>query len=425
MNLLNVKMNKIKEMNKRQILDKYTENVLKFTKSCIKFFDILTTPKLKIAIISYYYKKPVISGVGIHTRNLAKYLVKHNCKVHVFCSGEETDKYKEDGVIVHTIGKILNPLDDKHCKKRLEYDLFESEVTHEIIRENINERFDIIHTQGALTKSAFIIKKAYNIKWVHTFHAIEKLRIDKLSKEEKQFKDLISWIESTVNHCDGAIFVSNDLMKEGIKNYCLSSKTLIPNGVDIEKFVYSPIVNKNVLFIGRFSKEKGIDTIIEMIPEIMDIKDITLTLVCPYNSLKKGELKEMMDKLQEQKRIFKDRLEIITKSQDQEKLCELYKNCQVYIQPSKYESFGLCILEAMATGRPVVAFKVGGIPEVIGDTGFTVNTKKEFIKKIKDLLENKKECERIGKKANQRARIFDWNKIARETIQYYKEVKNE
>ena len=119
---------------------------------------------------------------------------------------------------------------------------------------------------------------------------------------------------------------------------------------------------------------------------------------------------------------YGERLKIINKPQDQQILKGLYQNCQVYIQPSKYESFGLCILEAMATGRPVVAFKVGGIPEVIGNSGFALTNREGFIYKVKELLENRNECVRMGKKANKRAKNFDWNLIAQETIKYYKEV---
>ena len=77
----------------------------------------------------------------------------------------------------------------------------------------------------------------------------------------------------------------------------------------------------------------------------------------------------------------------------------------------------------MAIGRPVVAFNVGGIPEVIADAGFIMNNKKEFIYKVKQLLENKGKCIKTGKNANKRAQNFDWDIIAKKTIQYYKEVK--
>ena len=394
----------------------------KISNSCISLLDILSKPKIKIALISYYYTKPTVSGVGIHVQNLAKALVKNNCKVHVFCSGYEDTVYSEEEIIVHTIGEILSPVDDKSCKKRLNYDIFESEVIKEIIRENEKQKFDIIHTHGALTKAAFILRKVYGTKWIHTFHAIEKLRVDKLSRDEKQFADLISWIESTVNYCDGAIFVSNELINEGSKHYSIKHKKVIPNGVDLEFFNYAPIKKKNVLFVGRFSKEKGIGLFQKIIPEIMSINNTTLTLVCPHKGLS-GELKEIRELLQKQQDIYKERLDIIEKPQKQEVIRKMYKDCQVYIQPSKYESFGLCILEAMATGRPVVAFNVGGIPEVIGNEGFIVKNTKELVYKIKELLNNKEKCTIIGKRASRRAKNFDWDLIAKKTIAFYNEVK--
>ena len=409
-------------MTIQSYLSRLLETGENISKGVMNLIDAISKPKLKVALISYYYQKPTISGVGIHVQNLAKYLVKHNCEVHIFCHGDEDGFYKDNGAIIHTIGKILTSVSDNFSKKRLEYDIFESEVVKEIIRENLRKKFDIIHTHGALTKAAFIIRKVYNIKWIHTFHAIEKLRVKKLSNEERQFEDLVSWIEHTVNYCDGSIFVSNDLLKEGIKAYKLKSKAIIPNGVDLQIFNYSPITERNVLFIGRFSKDKGIDILLKLIPQIMSIKDVTFTAVCPGSPVH-GELGEIRESIQKMQDKYGERLKIIDKPQDQQILKKLYQDCQVYIQPSKYESFGLCILEAMATGRSVVAFNVGGIPEVIGNSGFILKNKEEFIYKVKELLGNKNECVKMGKKANKREKNFDWDLIAQKTIKYYEEVK--
>jgi len=402
---------------------KFSEFSQKISTACLRMIDSLSKPKLKVAIISYYYQKPTKAGVAIHVQNLAKHLVKHNCEVHVFCHGDTNDYYKENGAHIHVVGRILTPTVNSFSKKRLEYVIFESEVIKEITRENLKRKFDIIHTHGGYTMSAFILKKVYDVAWIHTFHSVEKLRFKKLDKEEKEFEDLVVWVESTANHCDGAIFVSNNLLKEGEKCYNLKSKKVIYNGVDIELFDFHPITHKNVLFIGRFSKEKGIALMPRLIKGVMTIKDSTFTIVCPYTSIS-GELKEIRTSLLDMQKKYGDRLKIIDKPQDQEVLRELYRNCQVYIQPSKYESFGLCILEAMATGRPVVALNVGGIPEVIGNSGFAVRNTKELIYKVKELLNNRKECVSVGKKANTRAKHFDWNIIAQKIIKYYEEVKN-
>src|SRR3989338_9389218 len=116
------------------------------SRDILKVIDSIGKPRLKVALISYYFQKPTISGVGVHVQNLAKYLTKHNCEVHVYCHGEENGFYKEDGVIIHNIGKILTAVSNNFSKKRLEYDIFESEVVKEIIRENSRRKFDIIHT---------------------------------------------------------------------------------------------------------------------------------------------------------------------------------------------------------------------------------------------------------------------------------------
>ncbi len=380
--------------------------------------------KLKIGIISYYYEPPTISGVGVHTRFLAKSLSKNNCEVHIFCDNTDFASYRDGNVIVHNIGRTQSNVNSSSSKIRLNYFLFEAEVVKAVIRENAKREFDIIHTQGSLTKAAFILKKVCGIKWVHTFHAIEKSRIKKMSKEEKHFEDLISWIESNVNHCNGAIYVSSSLLKQGRKSYNIKSDIVIPNGVDTDLFRYAPITKKNVLFIGRFSKEKGIDLLPDITEKVMNIEDATITLLVPFSVLPKS-LEVIYNKILEYQKKYQDRVKIITKPTEQSHIANLYKNCQVYIQPSKYESFGLCIIEAMATGRPVVAFKVGGIPQVIGDSGVVVNDKKSFLSKIEELIKNRELCQNIGERACARAKTFEWDTIAKKTINFYKVILNE
>lgn len=395
-----------------------------FNKEISNLLGSLSEEKLKIGIISYYFEPPTISGVGVHSRLLAEFLAKNNCEVHVFCSNMDYETYKRENVIVHNIGRTLSSVNGSSSKKRLEYFLFEAEVVKAVIRENTKREFDIIHTHGSLTKAAFLLKKICRLKWVHTFHAIEKMRVRKLSKEEKHFEDLISWIESTVNYCNGAIYVSNPLYRQGRRSYSIKKNIVIPNGVDINFFKYSPIKKKNVLFVGRFSKEKGIEMFPDIIEKIMEIEGATITILAPYTVLPK-DLENIRDKICLCERKYKGRVKMITKPMDQSYVAELYRNCQIYIQPSKYESFGLCIIEAMATGRPVVSFRVGGIPELVGDCGFVVNDKKSFLSKIEELLNNRELCHSIGEKARARAKTFEWDTIAKKVISYYKVILNE
>ena len=98
-------------------LSNLTEISKKISKGCLSLIDSISKQKLKVALISYYYQKPIVSGVGVHVLNLAKYLVKHNCEVHIFCHGDTDNYYKENGAYVHVIGRVLTPVDDSFSWK--------------------------------------------------------------------------------------------------------------------------------------------------------------------------------------------------------------------------------------------------------------------------------------------------------------------
>lgn len=95
-----------------------------------------------------------------------------------------------------------------------------------------------------------------------------------------------------------------------------------------------------------------------------------------------------------------------------------YKAADIFVLPSieKFESFGLVNLEAMASGLPVVASKIGGVPDVIGDdSGILVPPRNPnaLAEAIIYLLDNESERKKMGENARLRARKYSWNEIAR------------
>src|SRR5690606_10653103 len=73
-----------------------------------------------------------------------------------------------------------------------------------------------------------------------------------------------------------------------------------------------------------------------------------------------------------------------------EELAQLYEECDIFVAPSRYESFGLIFIEAMAHAKPVVGTNVGGIPEIIrnGENGFLFKNEdvKDLTEKIQRLV---------------------------------------
>jgi glycosyltransferase involved in cell wall biosynthesis len=101
-----------------------------------------------------------------------------------------------------------------------------------------------------------------------------------------------------------------------------------------------------------------------------------------------------------------------------------YNSSDVFVLPSFYEGMPLTVLEAMACGLPVVAFRVGGLPDCVFDdiNGYLVEPGniKELIEKIKLAYENR---ERLGKNGRILVeKIFNWNYVVDRYIELYEKV---
>ena len=128
-----------------------------------------------------------------------------------------------------------------------------------------------------------------------------------------------------------------------------------------------------VLFVGRLESRKGVDTLLAAVPRLLEeFPHVTFTLA--------GDDALPVDGVTTARQAFEaaapdaaDRVEF-TGPVDDDRLLALYAGCDVFVAPSRYESFGLVLLEAMMFGKPVVATDAGGIPEIVEDgvTGLLV-----------------------------------------------------
>jgi D-inositol-3-phosphate glycosyltransferase len=94
--------------------------------------------------------------------------------------------------------------------------------------------------------------------------------------------------------------------------------------------------------------------------------------------------------------------------------------------PSQYESFGMVALEAMACGTPVVASEVGGLAYLVRDgvTGFTVpaGDPRALAEKLTSLIKDPALRQRMGVRAAEFARDYDWRLIADQIVALYQDV---
>jgi glycosyltransferase involved in cell wall biosynthesis len=109
-----------------------------------------------------------------------------------------------------------------------------------------------------------------------------------------------------------------------------------------------------------------------------------------------------------------------------EDLPALYALADVFVMPSLEEGFGMCVVEAMAAGTPVVASRAGAMAQVVEDGRngrlVDVGDVDGLAHALGDLLSSPDARERMGEQAQYRARDFSWPGIAEQFVEVYREV---
>ena len=107
---------------------------------------------------------------------------------------------------------------------------------------------------------------------------------------------------------------------------------------------------------------------------------------------------------------------------DDRTLASLYTGTTAFIYPSRYEGFGLPLLEAMACGAPVLAARAGAIPEVVGDAGILVDPddELEMAVGIDRLISDSHLADRLRETGRRRAMDYTWDRTAALTTDAYR-----
>jgi len=117
-----------------------------------------------------------------------------------------------------------------------------------------------------------------------------------------------------------------------------------------------------------------------------------------------------------------DRVRFLGLVQGAQKIAFL-KGARFFVCPSRFEPFGIVVLEALAAGIPVIANRVGGIPDIIEDSahGLLVDAEssEELGQAIVDLYKSPRACQEMSVNALERAREFDWMNVTKRYLEVY------
>jgi glycosyltransferase involved in cell wall biosynthesis len=177
-----------------------------------------------------------------------------------------------------------------------------------------------------------------------------------------------------------------------------------------------------LLYVGRFEHRKGIDTLLAALPAVLSAVP---TATCRLVGRDSGGYW--------QGRFWRDNPGIgrervtFAGPVDSADLRAAYRECDVFVAPSRYESFGLIYVEAMAWGKPVVGCRAGGVPEVVadGETGLLAapGDVDDLRAKLIRLLDQPSLRIRMGQAGRVRVQThFSRATLARHSAELYAEV---
>ena len=213
---------------------------------------------------------------------------------------------------------------------------------------------------------------------------------------------------------DGIIGVAN-LNLDIFRGY-KGPKIVIPNGVDLTEF--NPQVPKikkfqddkiNILFTGRIEERKGLIYLLEAYKSLPQ-SNLRLIIVG------EGNLKEDCELWAKENNLENVHFE---GQSSQKKLPSYFATADIFVSPAIHgESFGIVLVEAMASGTPVIAFANQGYKSLLKGTkseDFLVPPKnhKLLAEKIKMLVENKALRQKMSKSGIEEAQKYSWEKIYR------------
>jgi len=231
--------------------------------------------------------------------------------------------------------------------------------------------------------------------------------------------------QKAIENADQIICVSKSTYIDLIKYYDVSKKKIkvIYHGYDFnfsDKYFSekkSIEINKSyLLYVGKRKGYKNFVSFLKMYSLSNKLKK-DFNIVCfGGGPLQKDEIK-LIDNLNIKQNIF----QIFG---DDEKLSFLYKNARALIYPSKYEGFGLPVLEAMASNCPVICSNSSSLPEVGGDSVqyFDPYNQDEMNDVINTTIYSDTKLEELKKRGVLQSKLFSWDKCSSETLNTYKDL---
>ncbi|MFI0806342.1 glycogen synthase [Streptomyces echinatus] len=379
---------------------------------------------MRVGLLTREYPPDVYGGAGVHVEFLARELTPL-VDLEVHCWGEG----RGVGVVRHRPWSALDGSND--VLRTFSVDLAVAAAL---------EGRELVHSHTWYANLAgHVAKLLYGVPHVVTAHSLEPLRPWKAEQLGGGYA-LSSWAERTaIEAADAVIAVSGAMREDILACYPALDPArvhVVHNGIDTRLYRPAPGTDAltrhgidparpYVLFVGRITRQKGVPQLLRAVRDIDPGAQVVLCAGAADTPETDREFQELFEEL----RRVRAGVFWIPQMLPRPEVIQLLTRAAVFVCPSVYEPLGIVNLEAMACGTPVVASRVGGIPEVVEDgrTGLLVDADDDFVpglaRALDTVLADPEAARRMGEAGRARAvGEFGWDAVARRTAKLYEEV---
>ncbi|OGI06164.1 MAG: hypothetical protein A3I68_02660 [Candidatus Melainabacteria bacterium RIFCSPLOWO2_02_FULL_35_15] len=386
----------------------------------------MANKKLKVLMINYEFP-PIGGGGGTTTRFLAKYMARLGVDVNILTSkpGKEDVVNHPEGYRLYYIGRTKNKLSGTHIPELVIFALTIIYYSKTVLKQI---QPDLIHCFFTLPSGScgLYCKKVYKIPYIISALGADVPGFNIGDWRLDIYHTLTRFLSKSIWNNSSHIIANGSSLKETCKRFSPEQEIeIISNGVDPELFY--PDKNKHpgtnevqLLFISRLMPQKGVDTLIKAC-NVLNKRGTTnykLTIVG------EGYLKDLMFSLID-KFDLREKINFLG-WKDLEELPEIYRRADIFILPSVMEGMSSVVLQAMASGLPIVASRVKGFEEVVVENinGLFAeyNNPEQFAEAIEKLIKSPELREKMSKQSVEKSKQFSWENIAKKYLEFYEKA---
>ena len=367
------------------------------------------------------YEFPPIGGgaAKAHQCLLRQYAGRDNLRVEVLTSapkpGLVTEPFGEN-ITIHRVGVHKKDLHFWRRSEVIEWLLKAGAHYRRLLHQN---RYDLVHAFFGVPTGWLCYRNAGGPPYVISLRGSDVP--GQHARFQLEYKILAPVFRAIWRNAAALVACSEGLKDRALSFMPSASINVIPNGVELDRFRPADGDQKTdvlrLLTVGRLSVTKRVEMLIDAV-EVLHKQGCKLRFTIAGGGALEPQLRAA---------ILEHNLSGViemTGRTDPEDMPKLYRQNDIFISASMQEGMSNAMLEAMASGLPIITTRCEGLKELIADNGLIVEraNAESIATAIKKLADDQPLCRHMSLAARKRAEQFSWSRVAEQYLALYERL---